>query len=123
LIGLLAALPLVRGGQQLWAALAATAGILTLITFAVLRSFATHAWPIVWSREDALLVSALLWAWVGLRLPAAPPEALGSFLLILGGCGTFWFARWLAWSGSALRSSSIWRPSSARFGAVRFAHF
>ncbi|MBI4004242.1 MAG: tetratricopeptide repeat protein [Candidatus Omnitrophica bacterium] len=101
-LGLLALAPLVRGGQQAWVALTVTAGILTLVTAAILCTLWGRTVPIVWSRTDLALLLGVCWVWVSLHVPSAPPDALVSFLLLLGCVGVFWLARALAAADFAL---------------------
>jgi len=77
LICLLAFLPLVRGGQQGWAAFVVSVGIMGLLAWGWLRAFWTSSSGFVLGREDVAFVLALFWTWLSLRFPTSPPDALG----------------------------------------------
>lgn len=102
LIGLLAMAPLVHGGQQPWAALTVSLGVLGLLGVGLLRTLWKGSPIVVWSRQDVVFVVGVLWVLVGLTGPFSPPDALDAFLILFGCVGCFFLARTLAFGGWAL---------------------
>ncbi len=97
---LLAFSPAFYGGNKPWAALSVAAGIGILFLFQLLCDGTKGSFTFLWTPGDFFLLLGLAWVLFSLFRPAAVPDGIDSFFILLACAGCFLLARPLSSSES-----------------------